>query len=288
MAIKISNTTVIDDSRNFVGVGITLSGAISVGGTTGTSGQVLQSTGVGITWATASTGGGGGGGDFNVGITSIVAATLVGVGSTVLTLPATAGRQYIIRSINAANVAVGNTEVNVIGAFDFNGGERSYFAYNVPIPTGTAVELLRQPQILNPSDKIVMRGTDYNRVGNDNAVQVYISYEAKTSTSYFGVGLGTVGIATTAAVGVYTSTTYPSVVQSIRLANRTDTGGYPVSVTVTSGVNTTFLIDDLIVPKYGTVEILDTPKALNTGDILRVQVDQLSTIDVQVSGIKVV
>lgn len=285
MAIKINNNTVIDDSRNFVGVGITLSGGIyaGVGGTTGTSGQVLQSIGTGITWAAASAGGG----DFNVGITSIVSATLVGIGSTVLTLPSTAGREYIIRSINAANVAIGNTEVNVIGAFDFNGGERSYFAYNVPIPTGTAVELLRQPQILNPSDKIVMRGTDYNRVGNDNSVQVYISYEAKTSTAYFGVGLGTVGIATTGPVGVYTSTGSPSVLQSIRLANRTDTGGYPVSVTVTSGVNTTYLIDDLIVPKYGTVEILDTPKGLNTGDVLRVIVDQLSTIDVQVSGIKV-
>lgn len=271
MAIQISGTTVIDNSRNVQNV-------IGVGNT-GTS--VFYGDGSKLTGIAA------GGGDFNVGITSITSATLVGIGSTVLTLPSTAGKQYIIRSINASNVAVGNTEVNVIGAFDFNGGERSYFAYNVPIPTGTAVELLRQPQVLNPSDKIVMRGTDYNRVGSDSAVQVYISYEVKTSSNYFGVGFGTVGIATTSAIGVYTSTTYQSVVQSIRLANRTDTGGYPVSVTVTSGVNTTYLIENLIVPKYGSVEILDTPKGLNINDIIKVSVSQLSTIDVQVSGIKV-
>ena len=224
---------------------------------------------------------------FNVGITSIISTQLTAIGSNVLTLPSTSGKRYVIHSINASNVAVGNTEVNVIGAFDISGGERSYFAYNVPIPTGTSVELLKQPQVLNPSDIIVMRGTDYNRDGSDDAVQVYISYEVKDDTNYFGVGVGTVGIALTDPTTIYTSTTYPSVIQSIRLANRTDTGGYPVSVTITSGVTTTYLIDDLIVPKYGSVEILDTPKAMSINDTIQVIVDQTETIDVQVSGIKV-
>lgn len=45
MAIKINNTTVIDDSRQFIPE------TISAGSTTGTSGQVLQSTGTGVAWA---------------------------------------------------------------------------------------------------------------------------------------------------------------------------------------------------------------------------------------------
>ena len=225
---------------------------------------------------------------FNVGIKSAVSTQLTGLGSNVLTLPSTTGRKYIIHSINASNVAVGNTEVNVTGAFDISGGERSYFAYNIPIPAGTSVELLKQPQVLNPSDIIVMRGADYNRNGSDNAVQIYISYEVKTDINYFGVGLGTVGIATTNPTTVYASTTYPSVIQSIRLANRTDSGGYPVSVTITSGVATTYLVSELVVPKYSNVEILDTPKALNTNDTIQVIVDQTQTIDFQLSGIKVV
>ena len=155
------------------------------------------------------------------------------------------------------------------------------------MPTGTSIELLKQPQVLNPSDVIVMRGTDYDRVGSDDVVQVYISYEVKDNTNYFGVGVGTVGIAATDPTTIYTSTSNPSVIQSIRLVNRTDSGGYPVSVTITSGVTTTYLIDDLIVPKYGSVEILDTPKALTTNDTIQVIVDQTETIDVQVSGIKV-
>jgi len=232
---------------------------------------------------------GGTGYQFNVGITSIVSTQLTAIGSNVLTLPSTADKRYIIHSINASNVAAGNTDVNVIGAFDISGGETSYFAYNIPIPTGTTVELLKQPQVLNPSDIIVMRGTDYDRNGSDDVVQVYISYEVKDSTDYFGVGAGIVGIAVSETPNtIYTSTTYPSVIQSIRLANRTDSGGYPVSIAVYSGVTTTYLIDDLIVPKYGSVELLDTPKAIATNDTIQVIVDQVETIDVQVSGIKVI
>ena len=173
----------------------------------------------------------------------------------------------------------------MIGAFDINStGERSYFAYNIPIPTGTAVELLKQPQILNPSDKIVMRSTDYDRVGIDTGVEVYITYHEITSTEYFGVGLGTVGITTSAPITVYTASS-ASIVQSIRLTNRTDTGAYPISVFVTSGVTTTYLVDNLIVPKYASVELLDdTPKRLNQDAVLSIQEDQTQTIDVQVSG----
>jgi len=63
-----------------------------------------------------------------------------------------------------------------------------------------------------------------------------------------------------------------------------DLGGYPISVTVTSGVTTRSLVDNLVVPKYASVELLETPKRLNLSEVLKVQVDQLATIDVQISG----
>jgi hypothetical protein len=221
---------------------------------------------------------------FNTGITSRTSASLTGIGSTILTLPSTSGKQYIIHSIHASNVATGNTEVNVVGAFDFDGGERSYFAYSLPIPTGTGIELLIEPQILNPSDRITMRGLDYDRDGVDDVVEVYVTYQELTSNEYFGVGLGTVGLGITTPIGIYTSSTYSSIVQSIRLINRTDSGSYPVTINITSGITTINLVDNLIVPKYGSVEILETPKRIEVNDIIKVQVDQGSTIDAQVSG----
>jgi hypothetical protein len=224
---------------------------------------------------------------FNTGVSSSFSTTLVGIGSTIFTFPSTAGKKYIVLSINCANVAAGNTEVNVIGAFDFNGGERSYFAYNIPIPTGTSLEIMKQPQVMNPSDKIVMRSTNFSRVGTNSIIETYVTYQEKTSTSYFGVGLGTVGLAVTSSIGIYTSTTFPSVVQSIRLTNVTDSGGYPVSVQITNGLTTTRLVDNLIIPKYANVEILDAPKRIEVNSVIQVQLDQGGTMGVQVSGSKI-
>ena len=224
---------------------------------------------------------------FNTGITSSVSTVATGVGSTILTLPLLDGRKYIIHSILASNIAVGNTEVNFVGAFDFNGGETSYFANQIPIPTGTSVEMLKQPQVLNPSDKIIVRSTDFDRVGANDIIDVYVSYEEKTSTDLIGVGLGDVGLGVTTTTTIYTSSTYPSVVQSIRLVNRVDTGPKIVSVSISNGVSTTFLVDNLIVPKYGSVEILDNPKSIQTNDVVQVQLEEGASINVQLSAKKI-
>ena len=143
---------------------------------------------------------------------------------------------------------------------------------------------MEQPTVLGPSDRIVVRSTDYNRNGVDDAVEVFITYEEKTDTEYFGVGVSTTGLGTTDPVGVYTSSTYPSVIQSIRLVNRTDDGDYPVTVNVTSGVTTTPLVENLIVPRYATVEIMDKQKRIGVNDVIKVEVGQIETIAVQVSG----
>lgn len=224
---------------------------------------------------------------FNTGITSSVSTVATGVGSTILTLPSTGGHKYIIHSILASNIAVGNTEVNFVGAFDFDGGERSYFAHQIPVPTGTSVEMLKQPQVLNPSDKIIVRSTDFDRVGANDIIDVYVSYEEKTSADLIGIGIGTVGLGVTATTTIYTSSTYPSVVQSIRLVNKVDTGPKIASVSISNGVSTTFLVDNLIVPKYGSVEILDNPKSIQTNDVVQVQLEEGASINVQLSAKKI-
>jgi hypothetical protein len=56
MAIKINNDVVIDNSKN-INAGIATLTAISAGSSTGSTGQLLQSTGTGVTWAAAPAGG---------------------------------------------------------------------------------------------------------------------------------------------------------------------------------------------------------------------------------------
>ena len=75
--------------------------------------------------------------------------------------------------------------------------------------------------------------------------------------------------------------------QRIGFVNRTDTGDYPVSIRVTSGLSTTYLVKDLIVPRYSTVDILDRYKRIETDAKLEVEVGSTGTIDVIVSGRKI-
>ena len=226
---------------------------------------------------------------FNTGISSSVEVNLTGFATTVFTFPATANKKYILNSINCSNVAAGYTESNVIGSFVFNGGEESFFAYNTPISPNNSIEILKQPQVLNPSDAIKMRATNISRIGVSNAVQVYLSYQevSDSGAKFQGVGLGSVGLAFTSRTVLYTSTSLPTIIQSIRLVNRTDAGDYPVSISLSNGITTTFLVQQLIVPKYATVEICEQPKRIEIGETIGVTLNQGATIDVQLSAKKI-
>ena len=303
------------------------SGQLGIGGANyGTAGQVLKSAGnsTTVTWADATVGvssagssignattlnfigagntfavdgttidvsivggGGGGSGDFNTGLSGEFHGTAVGIGSTVFTFPSTAGKKYILRSLLATNVATANTEVNIIGAFDFNGGERSYMGYNLPIPVGMAAELLRQPQVLNPSDSILLRSTDILRNGVDSVIEYYGTYEEINGADYAGVGLGAGTLNDTSAKTLYTSTGAASVLQSIRVANISDAGAKPVSVSVDDGGETIRFVENLIVPKYGSIEILDNQKRIASGAIIKVTLDEGGTMGVQLSAKKI-
>ncbi len=267
------------------------SGGLSIGSPT-----TLNFIGAGNTFAMNGTtvdisisGGGGGSGDFNTGLTGEFFGTAVGIGSTVFTFPSTAGKKYILRSLLATNVSTANTDVNVIGAIDFNGGERSYIGYNLPVPVGMAAELLRQPQVLNPSDKILLRSTDINRNGTDSIIEYYGTYELVGSgaADYAGVGLGTATLSDTSATTLYTSSGAASVLQSIRIANVSDAGPKPISVSITSGSDVVRLVENLIVPKYGSIEILDNQKRIASGAIVKVTLDEGGTMGVQLSAKKI-
>ena len=249
------------------------------------AGNTFAVTGSTIDISIAGGGGGGGSGDFNTSLSGEFYGNVIGIGATVFTFPSTAGIKYILRSLLATNVSTAATDVNVIGAFDFNGGERSYFGYNIPLPVGMAAEMLKEPQIMNPSDKILMRSTDIDRNGVDSSVQYYGVYETlEDGTDYTGVGLGTATLNGTGQVTIYTSSgSVPSVIQSIRIANVTDSGPKPISVYM----NSHKWVDNLVIPKYGSVEICDKQKRIPAGATIKVQLDEASSMGVQLSAKKI-
>jgi hypothetical protein len=184
----------------------------------------------------------------------------------------------------ASNVRPVTLESGVIGAFDFNGGERSYFAYGIPVPSGTALELLLKPQVLNPGDSILMRSTDENKDGIDDALEAYIVYEETEDPDYFGVGKGATSLTTSAQTVIFNSSN-PSVLESLRVANKSDDpDGKPISVYI----NGSTIVKNLIVPISASVEVLELSKRINTSTDVKVQLGEAGSIDVQLSGKEII
>ena len=295
------NTFSVDGSTVNIGIRGTGVGIQSGGVLIGTGVTQFNFLGAGNTFAIVNDtvevtvgGAGAGGGDFNSGISSSVREVLTGIGATLFVAPAVpTGSRYIIRSLMASNVAAGTTEVNIIGAIDYTSAsgigstDRSYFAYNVPISSGGAIEVLPQPIILGPSDRLVMRSTDYVRSGVNTSVDVHMTIEQKDDTNYFGFGLGDTVLATSNQTKtVYTSESNPTVLQSIRACNKTNTGPHLISV-YTQSPQQTFNIVSIAASttsldyyftgsdRNGTLtDNTDTSFNVNQGDILKFNMDE--------------
>jgi len=131
--------------------------------------------------------GGGGSGEFNTGVSSSVQLTPLSYETSIYTFPSAAGKQYVIESINVANVdtSVGvGTTVNIIASIEDSSGEQTYIAYNVPVSNGGLIELLKNPIVAGPSDVMKMWSLNESYIGVSNAVEVYMNYAEYTSTEY--------------------------------------------------------------------------------------------------------
>jgi hypothetical protein len=194
-----NNNIILADGVGTVRMNFTTTGAVSFGTSLtafGTLGQVLCSNGPGAAPAWATVGGGGGGtaaaggsGIFNTSISNQVGYTLVGDAFTstfattgtgiIATMPSTTATRYILHSLHITNVAASDAEVT--GRFELTNGRggfqladttinnASWFASRLPVPSGSAVELLKKPQILYPNDIIRLQSTSANGGGGVDA-----------------------------------------------------------------------------------------------------------------------
>ena len=271
-----SGTTINNSGANFIGV-VTAS-SFTGDGSALTNLPASESTG-----------------EFYVGFTSSVTMNAASYEATGHTFPSTASKTYTIDSImasNVANVGIGTT-VNLIASISSNSGvaagttEQTYFAYNIPIAAGGAIELIKEPIVANPNDIVKLWATDATYTGISSAIQVHMTYTQQDSTDFFGKYAANTSIGSTTIIGIHTAgTTKAATIQSVHITNRSDVGPFPVDIMMTdsTGIVTTYLVKNLVIPKYSSVEILERPKRMETGSSLGVKVQQTGTIDVIVSG----
>lgn len=314
---------VFSTGDGIVRMNFTATGAVSFGTSLtafGTAGQVLCSNGPGAApaWATVAAGGGGGtvaggSGIFNTSISNQVAYTLVGDAFTstytttgtgiMATMPSTTATRYILHSLHVTNVAASDAEVT--GRFELTNGRGgalaadtainnvSFFASRLPVPSGSAVELLKKPQVLYPNDIIRLQSTSANGGGGVNGqLYAFLTFEGSTDYTYQS---GNLNLASTSPTTVYnsvlntgttTSTAFPSVIESMRVTNYSNVADYRITVAWTNSIGTvqTYLAYNMLIPAFATVEILEKPKRLAAGDLIRATPEAPNVISMQVSG----
>jgi len=214
----------------------------------------------------------GGSGQFNTGLTGATAYAVTTSMATALTANASSSYRTVIHSIHVANISA--AEVTVSGEMQASFS----FAHTIPIPAGSAVELLKQPKVLGPGETIELQASA------NSALQATIIAEQKEDTDLWDAQVDITSAATW--TDLYTSTSNPSVVQSILLANDDGTNDVKARVVWTDGSDNiqAYLCYDLVVPADSTIEICEQPKYLASGYKLRVYANQADRLEVTASG----
>jgi hypothetical protein len=121
----------------------------------------------------------------------------------------------------------------------------------------------------------------------DGALQVTVVYQSSTDTSYQnGTGTAT----TTPSVYYGTGNIYPSIIQSIRVANISDGsiypgGDYPVSVGIgNSDTIFAWLAYNMIIPKNSSIELCESPKRIGIGQSIFAFSNTPNAIEIQIAG----
>ena len=218
----------------------------------------------------------GGSGQFNTSISSATAYLLTTSMAVAKTASASASIRTVVHSIHIVNISA--SEVTVSGEMQSSFS----FAHTIPVPAGSAVELLKQPKVLGPSETIELQASA------GGSLYATIILEEKEDTALWDAQVDVTSAAT--YTDLYTSTTYPSVVQSILLANDDGDSDVKARVIWTDGSDSlqSYLCYDMVIPADSTVELCEQPKYLAAGYKLRVYANQADRLEVTASGSQIV
>jgi hypothetical protein len=218
----------------------------------------------------------GGSGQFNTSISGATQYDVTASMATAYTASATATIRTVVHSIHICNIST--SEVTISGEMQTNFS----FAHTIPVPAGSAVELLKQPKVLGPSETIELQASA------TSSLEATIIVEEKEDTALWDAQIALSSAATD--TDLYESSSYPSVVQSILLCNNDGSSDVKARVYWSDGSNNvqSYLVYDMVVPADSTIEICEQPKYLATGYKLRAYANVADRLEITASGSQIV
>jgi hypothetical protein len=205
--------------------------------------------------------------EFNLGIDGSGYGNVLSTMSGIVTMPnSPINDRHVLRSLHITNIS--NQDALISGNILYSTGNTALFANKLPVPVGGAVELMRNVQLLQPSDKVNLQGFASDGTATSNLLQSIYTYETfATDFSYVGNGITLENSNTN--IQIYDSAQGFSIVESIKLVNLVNST-VPVKVYWgdANGNPKAYLAHNLPIPPNSTVEIITAPKRIELSDKL--------------------
>jgi hypothetical protein len=218
-----------------------------------------------------------------------IAGTTIGIAYS---FPSTAGKKYVIESIHLTNTF--SDDVYFVGRQDYSGGSAVPIAQRIIIPYQGALELLESQIVANPSDILrfqALSGVGTTAVGLDGALDAFVVYSEKNNTNYIGTGKT---VTNSSGTEIFQASTYPAMVQSIKICNYNMNIDVDASVSiyrggtsgnvVATGVRQGYLAYNVTVPKNSVIEIIGKSKYLAVNDSIVGGASTANSVSITVSG----
>ena len=203
--------------------------------------------------------------EYNTGIDGSGYGNVLSTMSALVTFPsAVADDRFLLRSIHITNVS--DTDTLVSGNVLYATGNTAILANQLPVSAGGVVELLRYPQLFQPSDKVNLQGFTSGGVATSNLLQAIYTYETFTGDiTYKGEGK-TLAVSNT-DIMLFSSPEAFAIIESIKFVNLVGSV-VPVKLFWADANNNikAYLAHNLPVPPNSTIETITAPKRISSGD----------------------
>jgi len=195
--------------------------------------------------------------------------------ATALTLPATAGYKYVIKSIVVTNIGTTDDSITVLSTVN---GVSTYFAKQVPIKKNCVLEVLTNVKVLYPSDLL-----QFQALAN-STLHVSITYSAyAANTTMIGVG----AVLGSSLATIYTATA-DTAIQSILVSNISGSTGIDRWVSIywtdASDVIQGYFAYQVNLPKQSSVDYAQNVKRIPVGHKIRAYASSSDLVTITLAG----
>ena len=221
--------------------------------------------------------------DFNILINGTAYSNVDSTMSNVLVFPENedSSVRYILRSLHVTNIS--ENDAHISGNIVFTGDISVPFASKMPIPYGTSLEMLLRPQAFTQLEQIQLQGFDQNESATADLISAVLTYETVYNKSGIG-GTGNVVTLANTYVGILDSADSSSIIESIRLINLDSTSVKTrIAIADANDVILSHLSYNMALPSKSSVEILQSPKRINSAEKILAYVEGTQDVSVIIS-----